>query len=74
MARVYGTALFKRAASVAMDSLGLYGQLDKRDGKAPLQGWFEHLYLSSIGATLAAGTSEILKNIIALVGLELPRS
>ena len=71
-ARLYGTELLKRAASVAVELLGLYGQLDKREGKAPLHGWFGHLYLSSIGMTLAAGTSEILKNVIAGIGLKLP--
>ena len=73
MARLYGTELLKRAASVAVELLGLYGQLDKREGKAPLHGWFEHLYLSAIGMTLAAGASEILKNVIAGIGLKLPR-
>jgi alkylation response protein AidB-like acyl-CoA dehydrogenase len=73
MSRLYGTELFKRAARVAIELLGLYGQLDKGDSRAPLQGWFKHLYLSSIGATLAAGASEILKNIIAGIGLQLPR-
>jgi alkylation response protein AidB-like acyl-CoA dehydrogenase len=73
MSRLYGTELLKRAASTAVELLGLYGQLDQREDKAPLDGWFEHLYLSSIGATLAAGTSEILKNIIALSRLGLSR-
>ncbi len=72
-ARLYGTELLKRAAKVAMELLGLYGPLDKEDSRAPLQGWFKHLYLSSIGVTIAAGTSEILKNVIALSGLRLPR-
>jgi len=73
MARLYGTELLKRAARVAIELLGLYGQLDKGDSRAPLQGWFKHLYLSSIGITIAAGTSEILKNVIAGIGLRLPR-
>jgi alkylation response protein AidB-like acyl-CoA dehydrogenase len=73
MARLYGTELLKRAARVAVELLGLYGQLDKGDSKAPLQGWFKHLYLSSLGVTIAAGTSEILKNVIAGIGLRLPR-
>jgi len=71
--RLYGTELLKRAARVAIELLGLYGQLDQGDSRAPLQGWFKHLYLSSIGVTIAAGTSEILKNIIASSGLKLPR-
>lgn len=73
MSRMYDTALFKRAGSIAMQILGLYGQLDRRDDRAPWQGWFEYLYLSSIGATIAAGTNEIQKNVIALRGLGLPR-
>ena len=73
MARLYSTELLKRAARAAIELLGLYGQLNTRDSKAPLHGWFKHLYLSSIGVTIAAGTSEILKNIIASSGLKLPR-
>ncbi len=73
VSRIYSSELLKRAASAAMQLLGLYGQLDKRDGIAPLHGWIEHLYLASIGATLITGTSEIQKNIIALAGLGLPR-
>jgi alkylation response protein AidB-like acyl-CoA dehydrogenase len=73
LSRLYSTELFKHASSVALELLGLYGQLDIRDSRAPLHGWFEHLYLSSIGATIAAGTSEILRNIIAISGLSLPR-
>ena len=73
MAKLYSTGLLKHAAGVVIELLGLYGQLDKKDSRAPLHGWFEHLYLSSMGATIAAGTSEIVKNIIALSGLKLPR-
>ena len=73
LVRLYSTELLKRATRAAIELLGLYGQLDRRDRRAPLQGWFEHLYLSSIGVTIAAGTSEILRNIIANVGLKLPR-
>jgi alkylation response protein AidB-like acyl-CoA dehydrogenase len=73
MSRMYDTALFKRAGGIAMQILGLYGQLDRREERAPLHGWFEYLYLASIGATIAAGTTEIQKNIIALRQLKLPR-
>jgi alkylation response protein AidB-like acyl-CoA dehydrogenase len=74
MAKLHTTELYKRAASTAMQLMGLYGQLDKEDAMAPLQGWIEQLYLVSYGGTIAAGTSEIQRNIIALRGLGLPRS
>ena len=73
MSRLYSSELLKRAVSAAMQLLGLYGQLDKRDSIAPLCGWIEHLYLASIGATLITGTSEIQKNVIASGKLGLPR-
>jgi alkylation response protein AidB-like acyl-CoA dehydrogenase len=73
MAKLYSTELFKRAASAAMRLLGAYGQLDKKENIAPVRGWVEHMYLVSFGATIAAGTSEIQKNIIAVAGLGLPR-
>ena len=72
-AKLYSTELFKRAASAAMRLIGPYGQLDKKEAIAPLSGWIEHMYLVSFGATIAAGTSEIQKNIIALRGLSLPK-
>jgi alkylation response protein AidB-like acyl-CoA dehydrogenase len=71
--KLYCTELFKRAAAVAMRLIGLYGQLDKQETMAPLSGWIEHMYLVSFGSTIAAGTSEIQKNIIAIRGLRLPR-
>ncbi len=73
-AKLYSTELFKRAAACTMRLIGPYGQLDKVEAIAPLSGWIEHMYLVSFGATIAAGTSEIQKNIIALRGLRLPRS
>jgi alkylation response protein AidB-like acyl-CoA dehydrogenase len=73
MAKLYSTELFKRAASAAMQLLGAYAQLDERENIAPVKGWIEHMYLVSFGATIAAGTSEVQKNIVALAGLGLPR-
>jgi alkylation response protein AidB-like acyl-CoA dehydrogenase len=73
MAKLYSTELYKHAANTAIELLGMYGQLDREDVLAPLHGWFENYYLISFGATIAAGTSEIQRTIIALRGLKLPR-
>jgi alkylation response protein AidB-like acyl-CoA dehydrogenase len=72
MTRMFSTRLFRRAASEGRKLLGLIGELDYRDEMAPLKGWFEHLYLSAIGATIAAGTTEIQKIILAVRSLGMP--
>lgn len=69
MTRLFGTRLWKKAGSEAIALLGPYGYLDYHDARAPFNGWFEHLYLSAIGSTIAAGTTEIQKTVIAVRGL-----
>jgi alkylation response protein AidB-like acyl-CoA dehydrogenase len=71
--RLYSTRLLKRAASEAMDLLGGFGQLGEHEKQSPLHGWVQHLFLATRGATVAAGTSEIQKYLIATKGLGLPR-
>lgn len=72
MAKAYGTAFEQRLASTAIEILGLYGQLSPESKRVPLRGMAYHSYLSSKGYSLQGGTSEILKNILALRRLELP--
>lgn len=72
MSKAYGTAFEQRLASTAIEIVGLYGQLAPQSKRVPMQGMAYHSYLSSKGYSLQAGTSEILKNIMALRKLELP--
>ena len=72
MSKAYGTTFEQRLASTAIEILGLYGQLQPESKLVPLRGMAYHSYLSSKGYSLQAGTSEILKNILALRKLELP--
>ena len=71
--KAFASELSQRMAQVGMDLLGLYGQLKPGSKWAPLQGQIENMYLTSISSTIAAGTSEIQRNIIAERGLGLPR-
>jgi len=73
MGKVFGTEMQQRLYQTGMSMLGLYGTLERGSKWAPLQGRIERGFLSSFSATIAAGTSEIQRNIIATRGLGLPR-
>ena len=74
MAKPYSTFFEQHLASLAMDILGLYGQLVAESKWAPVLGMAPHSYLGSKGYSLQAGTTEILRNILAVRGLGLPSS
>ncbi len=74
MAKAYATTFEQHLASAAMEILGLYGQLLAESKFAPIRGMAPQSYLGSKGYSLQAGTSEILRNIVALRGLGLPQN
>ena len=71
--KVYGTETVNRLYGLGVKIMGLYGQLDPDSKWAPLKGRIENAWLRSFGGMVAAGTSEIQRNVIAQRGLELPR-
>jgi alkylation response protein AidB-like acyl-CoA dehydrogenase len=74
MAKAYSTAFEQHLAKIAMEILGLYGQLIAESKWAPILGMAPHSYLASTGYSLQAGTSEVLRNVVASRGLGLPSS
>jgi alkylation response protein AidB-like acyl-CoA dehydrogenase len=74
MAKAYCTSFEQRLADAATQILGLYGQLVAESKWAPILGMAPHSYLGSKGYSLQAGTSEILRNIVATRGLGLPEA
>ncbi len=73
MSKLYGTELQGRLAKAGMEILGLGGQIEPGSRGASLQGEVEQFYMLASALTVAAGTSEIMRNIIAMRGLGLPR-
>jgi alkylation response protein AidB-like acyl-CoA dehydrogenase len=71
MLKTFATETVQRVAGTGVHLLGLYGGL--YGDKAPEKGAISRSYLNTLGLTIAAGTSEIQRNIIATRGLGLPR-
>jgi alkylation response protein AidB-like acyl-CoA dehydrogenase len=79
--KLYASELSQRVAATALKVAGLYGQLDsdRKDPDsaakrwAPNRGRFMRAYLNAVASTIAGGTSEINRNVIATRGLGLPR-
>ena len=71
--KVFNSEYSQRLARAGLQTLGLYGQLQPDSPYARLRGRFERSYVTTVGSTIAAGTSEIQRNIIATRGLGLPR-
>jgi alkylation response protein AidB-like acyl-CoA dehydrogenase len=75
--KVFNDYIFERLSMTGLEILGLYSQMDPQseDEKwKKLKGSFETMYWLFPGMSIAGGTDEIQKNIIAMFGLELPKS
>ena len=73
MSKVFGSETVQRVTKTCMEVLGMYGFLNHQDKWAPLQGRIQENWMMSFSGTIAAGTSEIQRNVIASRGLGLPR-
>ncbi len=73
MEKLFWSEMYQRMLDVAVDASGPYSVLSPEDPRAPLDGRWTHLMLYSRGRTIAAGTSEIMRGIIAQRVLGLPR-
>jgi alkylation response protein AidB-like acyl-CoA dehydrogenase len=71
--KLWGSETRQHIAALGMLLAGPYGALTPRAARAPLGGRIADTSLGAVSATIAAGTSEIQRNIIAQRGLGLPR-
>ena len=73
IAKLFNSELGQRIARTAMTTFGLHGALTD-PARAPLSGRAAMTYMGSVASTIAGGTSEVQRNVIATRGLGLPRA
>ena len=73
MSKLFTTELSQKIARTNLKLFGLYGTLWDRNRPEAMKGRAAGGFLAAVSATIAGGTSEIQRNIIATRGLQLPR-
>jgi alkylation response protein AidB-like acyl-CoA dehydrogenase len=73
MGKLFSTELSQRIAKTGMHLTGLYGQLLGDSEWSAGKGRYGSMYIQTVSSTIAGGTSEVQRNIIAQRGLGLPR-
>ena len=74
LAKVMADELGQKLAALGMELLGPFGPLTAGSRWAKLGGAIQHMYQTSLGHTIAGGTSEILRGTVAVRGLGLPKA
>ena len=72
--KIYSIQIYSRLSALAMEILGPSSGINHDSEYAPMKGKFNILYQTCTGWELAAGSTEIHKNIIAQWALGFPRT
>jgi alkylation response protein AidB-like acyl-CoA dehydrogenase len=73
MSKVFCSEAEQRCSHTMMKIINSYGLLEDGHDDSPLLGRIAHWYFGSFSCTLARGTSEVQRNILATRDLGLPR-
>jgi len=73
ISKVFGSETLQKCTNAGLDILGMYGALNRDEKWAALKGRVQEHWMVSFSHKIAAGTSEVQRNIIAGRGLGLPR-
>jgi alkylation response protein AidB-like acyl-CoA dehydrogenase len=74
MCKLFSSELGQRISRTGIMMIGLHGLAwDAQNANSPNRAQYSRGYVSSVAGTIAGGTSEIQRNIIAQRGLGLPR-
>jgi alkylation response protein AidB-like acyl-CoA dehydrogenase len=71
---MHSALVFQQAGQVALDTVGPLAALRSGDPSAPLDGLARHSWMLAIASSIAGGTIDIQRNIVAQRGLRLPKA
>lgn len=71
---MHSALVFQQAGQVALDAVGPLAALGSDDPSAPLDGLARHSWMLAIASSIAGGTIDIQRNIVAQRGLRLPKA
>ena len=72
ISKVFGSETLQKSAAACLEILGMYGSLGRDEKWAPLKGRMQEHWMITFSHKIAAGTSEVQRNIIAGVGWDCP--
>lgn len=74
MVKSFGAEHFNRVARACQEVMGPFGQLKIGSKWAPAEGWVERISQMELILTFGGGTNEVMRDIIAMMGLGMMRS
>lgn len=72
--KVFGSEHIRRVSESCLRIMGSFGQLKTGSVRAPLRGKLERLVQMLVMLTFGGGTNEVMRDVIAMMGLGLPRT
>ncbi|MCX5999557.1 MAG: acyl-CoA dehydrogenase family protein [Chloroflexi bacterium] len=72
--KAFGTEHFNRTMGGCLQIMGLYGELQVGSRWAPANGWIQRLSQMNLLQTFGGGTNEVLRDMVATLGLGLMKS
>ena len=74
MSKALGSEQFLRVTGACLQIMGLYGQLTTGSKYAPFNGMMERLHQMFLMLTFGGGTNEVMRDIMAMMGLGMMKS